>query len=157
VDEGFEIEMVFVEAAYIALARILERALRSALPAPVERRYREAARTQVAHGLEILLDELGSALEQADRALLSRRRRPARIAQLDAVGRLERATNDVLGHWVGGDGDEGHGLIGSRSPHGLTAADASAQRMIRDAAAAVGDGVAADRGRRNREPVSLKE
>ena len=68
----------------------------------------KAARAQVAHGLEIFLDEFGAALEQADRALAAGRRRPARKAQRDAVGRLQRAGDHILGHRIGGDGNEGH-------------------------------------------------
>ncbi len=77
--------LVFGEVADMAFARIGQRALGQALPAPVERRDRKAARAQLAHRLEIFLDELGAALEQADRPLAARRRMPARKAQLHAV------------------------------------------------------------------------
>ena len=87
----------------------VERTVGQALAAPVERRHREAARAQLAHRLEILLDELGAALEHADRAFAAGRRMPARKAQVDAVARLERARDDVLGHRIGRNGDEIHG------------------------------------------------
>src|SRR5262249_60431569 len=85
-DEGFEIPDVFVEAADVALARVAQCALRAALPAPVESRDREAARPQVADGLEIFLDELGAPLKQADRTFASRRRSPAAVTELESVG-----------------------------------------------------------------------
>ena len=110
VDEGFEVDLVLREIAHVAFAPIAQRAFRHPLPAPVERGDREAARAQVAHGLEIFLDELGAALEQADRALAPRRRRPAREAQFDAVAGLEGSRDGAVGHRIGGDGDEGHDL-----------------------------------------------
>ena len=90
-----------------------ERALGQALPAPVEGGDGKAARAQLAHGLEIFLDEFGAALEQAHRALAARRRMPARKAQGHAVARLERAGDHVFGHRIGGDGNEIHALARS--------------------------------------------
>ena len=92
----------YCEIAHVAFARIAQRAVRHSLPAPVERGDGEAARAQVAHGLEIFLDELGAALEQADRALAARRRRPARKAQIHPVGRLEGSRDDVSGTGLAG-------------------------------------------------------
>ena len=106
--ESFEIELILVEAAHISFARILERALRHPLPAPIDRGDRKAARAQIAHGLEIFLDELGAALEQADRALAPGRRRPAREAHGYAVAGLEHAGDDVVRHRIGGNGDKVH-------------------------------------------------
>ena len=108
VHEGFEIGLVFAKALDIAFFRIAERALRQPLPAPVHGRDREAARPQFARGLVIFLDELRAALEDADRALAARRRRPAREPQIDPVWRLQRAGDHVLGHRIGGDGNEFH-------------------------------------------------
>ena len=81
VDEAVEIDLIFIEIAHIAFAWVAQRTVRHPLPAPVERCDREAARTQVPHGLEILLDEFGAALEQAHRTLAARWRRPAREPQ----------------------------------------------------------------------------
>src|SRR4029450_13391079 len=63
---------------------------------------------QIAHGLEILLDEFGAPWKQAHGALASRRRCPARETQRDAIRRLEGSGGDVLRHRVGGGGNEGH-------------------------------------------------
>ena len=106
--EGFEVVLVFGEIADVTLARIGELALGAALPAPVERRDGKAARAQFAHRLEIFFDELGAALEEADRALAAGRRMPAREAQAHAVARLERAGDDIFGHRIGGNGNEIH-------------------------------------------------
>ena len=62
IDECIKIDRVFIEAAHVALARIAQRALRQSLPAPVERRDREAARAQIADGLKVFLDELRTPL-----------------------------------------------------------------------------------------------
>ena len=100
--EGFEIGFVFAEAFDVTLVRIAQRPLRKSLPAPVERRHRKAAGAQFARGLVIFLDELGTPLKDADRALAARWRRPAREPQFDAVRRLQSA----------GDNSSGTGLAG---------------------------------------------
>ena len=48
VDEAVEIDLIFIEIAHIAFAWVAQRTVRHPLPAPVERRDREAARAQVA-------------------------------------------------------------------------------------------------------------
>ena len=113
--EGFDVDLVVGEVADIAFARIAQAARRMALPAPVDGRHRKAAVAQVAHGLEIFLDQLAAALKHADRALATRRRRPARKAQLGAVRRLDGAADDVFGNGIGGNGDERHGESGEES------------------------------------------
>ena len=80
----------------------------TALPPPVDGRDRKAARAQFAHRLEIFLDEFGAALEQADGALAARRRMPARKAQARRHRCLERAGDNIVGHRIGGDGNEVH-------------------------------------------------
>src|SRR5258705_5394901 len=112
IDECIKIDRVFIEAADVALARIAQRALRQSLPAPVERRDCEPARAQIAHGLEVFLDELGAALKQADGALASRRRRAARKAQLDTIGRSDCPSQRILRQRIGGYGNEVHMRIG---------------------------------------------
>src|SRR3977135_2739361 len=74
------------------------------------RRAREAAGTQVAHGLEIFLDEFGAALEQANRAPAAWRRGPAREPQRYPVAGLQGSRHDVGWHRIGGNGNEGHDL-----------------------------------------------
>jgi hypothetical protein len=106
--EGLEVVLVFREIADMAFARIAELALGAALPAPIKRGNRKAARAQLAHGLEIFLDEFGAALEQADRALAAGRRMPTREAQADAVAGLDCAGNDIVRHRIGWDRDEIH-------------------------------------------------
>jgi hypothetical protein len=110
--EGVEIDVVAGEIPDIALARIAQRAIRQALPAPIQRGNREAAGAQIPHGLEIFLDELRPALKQADGALASRRRRPARKAQRNPVRSLQGSGHHVLGHRIGWDRDESHGTVG---------------------------------------------
>src|SRR5207302_3667537 len=92
----------------IAFARIAQRAIGQSLPAPIERGDRKAAGAQIAHGLEIFLDELGAALKQAYGALAPRRRRPPCEAQRDAVGSLQGSGHHVLGDRIGWDRDEIH-------------------------------------------------
>src|SRR5262245_34181570 len=108
VHERRQIDVVVGKPAHIALARITQEPLRTTLPAPVQHRHSEAARPQVAHGLVILLDELGTAGEQAHRSLASRRRLPARTAQTHAIARLEHAGHDAFRHRIGGSGDKVH-------------------------------------------------
>src|SRR4051812_49651142 len=110
VDEAVEIDLIFIEVAYIAFVWVAQRTVRHPLPAPVEGRDREAARTQIPHGLEILLDEFGAALEQAHRALAARWRVPAREPQRHPVAGLEGSRHNVRRHGIGGGGDEGHDL-----------------------------------------------
>ena len=106
--DRFEIDLVFGEIAHMPLAAIAQHPPRQALPTPIEGHDGEAAAAQVAHHLEIFLDEFRAPLEDTDGALAPGRRRPARIAQENAVTRLERATDDVFGHRIGGNGDECH-------------------------------------------------
>jgi hypothetical protein len=106
--EGFDVALILREVAHVALERIAQRPLRTALPAPIHGRDREAARAEVAHGLEIFLDEFGAALEQADGALAAGRRRKTREAKTDAVLRLQHARDGIVGHRIGWDGNEGH-------------------------------------------------
>ena len=101
-DEGGQIDNVVVEAAHIAAKRIGQRAFGQALPAPIERGNREAARAQIADGLKILLNKFGA-------PLASLRRCPAGIPQRDPVKRLQSSRDDVVGCWIGGNGDERHG------------------------------------------------
>ena len=70
----------------IPLALVAQPMLRQALPAPVHGGDGEAALARVVDHLEVFLDELGAAVEQAQRALASGRRREARKAKLDPVG-----------------------------------------------------------------------
>ena len=123
VDEALEINLVLGEIAHVTLARVAERPLRHALAAPIEGGDREAAGAQVAHGLEIFLDEFRAPLKQAHRTLAAARRRPARKTQRDPIGRLEGAGDDVVGHRIGGNGDEGHDLCGglARTPYSRAA------------------------------------
>ena len=108
VHQRLEVALVFGKVADMALARIGQRALGTALTAPVESGDSKAAGAQFTHGLEIFLDELGAALEQAHRALAARRRKPARKAHAHAVAGLERAGDHIFGHRIGGDGNEIH-------------------------------------------------
>ena len=101
--EGFEIGVVFGEVAHIALAAVAQRAVGETLAAPVERRDREAARAQIAHRLKIFFDPFAAALKNAHRAAAPRRRQPARKAQRDPVGRLERAGDEVVRNGIGGN------------------------------------------------------
>src|SRR5262249_40659175 len=108
VDESIEVDLILGEAAYVAFVWVAQRALRHPLAAPIERGYGKAARAQIAHGLEILLDEFGSPLKQANRSLATGRRRPARKAKRNAVGGLQGSRNGALGHRVFRNGYERH-------------------------------------------------
>ena len=61
--EGLQVDVVFGEIADMAPEGIAQQPIRKPLPAPVERRHREAARAQIRCGLVIFFDELGAALE----------------------------------------------------------------------------------------------
>ena len=87
--EGFKVGGVFGKVLHVTLARVGQRAIGQPLPAPVQRRHRKAAGIQIAHDLEVFLDEFGAPLEQADRALAPRRRRKPRKSKPAAVGRLD--------------------------------------------------------------------
>src|SRR5262249_5433819 len=113
IDECFEVEFVVGKVAHIAFARVAQQPVRQALSAPIEGGNRKTAGAQVAHGLEVLLDEFGPPLEHANGALASRRRRPARESKRDPIAGLDGPADDVLGHRVGGNGDEGHACGGS--------------------------------------------
>ena len=84
----------------------------AALAAPVEGRDGKAARPQVAHHLEIFLDELRAAMEQADRAArLARQRRPARRAHGDAVGGADHLDDGAARAGIVGQIEESHGTL----------------------------------------------
>ncbi len=106
--EGFQVGDVLRETADVAFLRIGERAVGQTLPAPVEGRDREAARAQIAHGLEIFFDVFGAALQHDHGALAARRRFPAAKAQRYPVRGLDGAGQPVVGHRIGGNGDEFH-------------------------------------------------
>jgi hypothetical protein len=108
VDEGFEIDLILREIPHVAFARVAQRPVRQALSAPIEGGDGEPAGAQVAHGLEIFLDEFGATLKQADRALAAGRRLPARETQGHAVGGLDGPGDDGVGHRIGGNGNEVH-------------------------------------------------
>ena len=95
--EGLEVAVVFLEAVDMALHAVAQPPLRAALPAPVEGGDREAAAAQIADRLEIFLDVLAAALQQADGAeRLARRRPPAGMAQPHAVAG-QRLADDSAG------------------------------------------------------------
>src|SRR5882757_7037821 len=106
--EGLDVDLVVGKIADIAFARVAQPPRRMALSAPVDHRHREAAVAQVPHRLEIFLDRLGAAREDADRALAARRRRPPREAQFRTVRRADGAGDDILRNGVGGNRDERH-------------------------------------------------
>ena len=81
--EALEVHPVVLEALDVAELLVADQPLAAALPAPVEGRDRKAARLEVGDGLEILLDELGPALDEAHRPAL-RRRIPSRRSRSGA-------------------------------------------------------------------------
>ena len=85
-----EIALILREVVDMALARIGEFALRTALAAPVQRDDLESARQQVVDGLEIFFDEFGASLKQRDRRARRAGRRKARHAQRHIVHGVER-------------------------------------------------------------------
>jgi hypothetical protein len=98
--EGFEIDVVLGKAAHMALAAVAQPPLGQALPAPIQGRHGKSARAQIADQLEILLDELGPALKNADGALAAGRRLPARIPERHPVGRLQHGGGHAFGRRV---------------------------------------------------------
>ena len=87
-----EILFVFGEIADMALELASDEPARSALSAPIEDRDGEAAPSQLAHHLEIFLDELVATGKDADRAApILERRAPTRIAQAQALADVEIA------------------------------------------------------------------
>ncbi len=120
--EGLEIGLVFREALDVSLVAVVERTLRKPLPAPVEGRDRKAARAEIAHDLEIFFDEFGAPLKNAHRSLASGRRRPARIAQQDAVRRLQHRGRRIFGDRIGGNRDQSHCGLERRAERSVIAA-----------------------------------
>jgi hypothetical protein len=79
--EADQVAVVLPKAADMALAGVREHALRASLTAPIHGRHGEAAATQIRDHLEVFLDELGAAAEQADGAPPRHARRvPAGVA-----------------------------------------------------------------------------
>src|SRR5665647_3414519 len=120
--DGFKVAGVFGKIPHMTLVVVGQRTLRHALSAPIKRRHGEPARAQIAHGLKIFLDVFGAALQHDDRAFAPDRRRPARKAQADPVRGLDAAGHHIVGHRIGGDGDEFHGaenepVRGARGPY----------------------------------------
>ena len=100
------------EGAHVALVGIGQHAARAALAAPVHGGDAEAAPAQVGHHLEVLLDELAAALEQADGAALGTARRlPAREAQLELAGAVEISSGGAARHRILGKRDQIHGAV----------------------------------------------
>ena len=84
--EQLEVAQMVLVADDMALARVVEHPAGAALAPPVQRVDGEAAGVQVAHGLAVLLDELGPALQQHHRAARAARRRgPDGSAEREAV------------------------------------------------------------------------
>ena len=108
--EAGEVALVLPEAADVALARVGQHALRAALAAPVHRRHRKSAPAQVGDDLEVFLDELGAAAEQADRAPPRRARRiPAREPELGPVVAAERSDRNAARNRILGKRHQLHG------------------------------------------------
>src|SRR5437870_5790803 len=95
--EGFEVGLVLGKVVDMTPALVAQLVLGQALSAPIESGDGEAPPARVLDDLEILLDELGAAVEQAQRALAARRWCKPREAQLHPVRGLE------------GSGDRGRG------------------------------------------------
>ena len=105
--DRLEVVHVVGEIAHMALARVAEEPRRAALPAQIEGRHGEAAPAQVVDGLEIFLDELGAAVQDHDGAAHRRAvRRPARIAQIDAVFRRHSIDDSAFRNRIGRDFDK---------------------------------------------------
>jgi hypothetical protein len=106
--QRFEIEIVFGEVAHVAAAAIRQRTVGKALSAPIKDGDGEAARPQIAHGLEIFLDPFAAAGQDAHRAAAAGRRQPAGESQRNPVGRFERARHYAFGNGIRRDRDELH-------------------------------------------------
>ncbi len=76
------------------------------LVAPVEDGDVEAARLQVLDGLEIALDEVAAALEDAHRAASDVRPGAQGITQDGAIGSLQAPRHHALGQVVAGAGEQ---------------------------------------------------
>src|SRR5690606_76250 len=83
-------------------------AVGAALVAPVENGHVVAARLQIPDGLEIALDEVATALENAHCAAPQARTGARRIAQHGAVGRRDAARDHADRQLVAGTGEELH-------------------------------------------------
>ena len=118
--EAQEVLVELGEIPDVTLERVGERALRAALPAPVERCHGEAAAAQIGDHLEILFDVLATALEQAHRATPGAAgRAPDRIAQRRLVEAGKFADAGAARHRVLGQRNEFHAIpdaTSARSP-----------------------------------------
>src|SRR5262249_39405645 len=106
--EGFEIDLVLGEVGNVTLAKVAQHVLGEALPAPIQGRDRKAAQARLLDNLEILFDELGPTIEQAERALAARRRRKPGEAQCKPVRGLDGSGDRALRDRVRRDRDERH-------------------------------------------------
>ena len=108
--DHFEVAPVIVEIVDMALARIEERPVGTALPAPIEGHDGETAAAQFGDHLEILLNELATSLHDDHGARLAARGRPpAGKAQRQPSGARDRADNRLGWNWQGVGSDEFQG------------------------------------------------
>ncbi len=85
--EGLEVGPVIFEIVDMAEATVADQPVGSALPAKIESGHREAALLEIGDRLEIFLDVLSAALQQADRALgRPRSLGKGRVAETHAIG-----------------------------------------------------------------------
>ena len=127
--EADEIAVVFPEAAHMALARVGQHPLRASLAAPIHGRHGKAPAAQIRDDLEVFLDELGAAAEQADGAPPRHARRvPARVAKLRAVVAAEGSDGRPAGNGIFRERDEFHCFPpdGPNSPRHHTGSRATA-------------------------------
>ena len=111
--EGVDVAVIFGEAVDVALALVLEASVGAALSAPVERRHREAAASEVFHRLEIALDRLGPPLEEADRAERPPAGRPpVGGPEAHPVAGQDFADHGAVRHGIRFDREEFHSAAG---------------------------------------------
>src|SRR5215207_271328 len=112
-DEGCQIIIILTETSHVIFISIAQAPLRSSLSAPVERGNREAALPKVSHGLEITLDEITPALQEANGALQSLPLAQQRIAQPPPVGGSEEPALGAIGNTVARIADESRLIVDS--------------------------------------------
>ena len=99
--EGLEVDLVLREVFDMALARIRQLPGGMPLPPPVHGRDRKAALAQFADRLEIFLDELAAAAEDADRPF-ARPANPSVRSATRSVRCPDRADDGPVGNGIAG-------------------------------------------------------
>src|SRR6516164_4350331 len=101
IHEAGNVVLIVGEALDVSFERIPHEPARASLATPIQHGDGKASPPKLAYHLEIFLDELGAAGEDAHRAVpLFQRRRPSRVAQTHAAFALKKSHRRAERDWV---------------------------------------------------------